>query len=150
MAIENAVEGCVRETFGALVAHWQARHARDPDVARVMRVVARDETRHAALAWAIAEWAAGRDARERERARVREGAATAMRRAAAELAREIVRAPAPALVHDAGVPPAAIQRAMVRALACTLWSAPSALTGTSSCRRCSRRPSTRGSTDTSR
>ncbi|HEX7664753.1 MAG TPA: hypothetical protein VF407_09585, partial [Polyangiaceae bacterium] len=29
IALENAVEGCVRETFGALVATWQAAHAAD-------------------------------------------------------------------------------------------------------------------------
>lgn len=37
---ENAVEGCVRETYGALLACRQAR----------------DETRHAALAWAVDRW----------------------------------------------------------------------------------------------
>jgi hypothetical protein len=57
VAKENAVEGCVRETYGALVAAWQATHARDARVRRWMRTIARDELRHAALAWAIAAWA---------------------------------------------------------------------------------------------
>ena len=43
IAVENAVEGCVRETFGALLASWQASHARDEAVARSMRRVAAEE-----------------------------------------------------------------------------------------------------------
>jgi hypothetical protein len=60
MAIENAVEGCVRETFGALVAMWQSRAAADPLVRAAMKRIARDETRHAALAFAVDSWASGR------------------------------------------------------------------------------------------
>jgi hypothetical protein len=37
------VEGCVGETFGALVGAWQARFARDPEVRVVMRPIAGDE-----------------------------------------------------------------------------------------------------------
>ena len=37
LAIENATEGCVRETFGALIAWWQAAAATDPAVRRVAR-----------------------------------------------------------------------------------------------------------------
>ena len=55
-AIENAVEGCVREAFGALVASRQALVAADPDVRAAMVGIARDEIRHAALALSIAEW----------------------------------------------------------------------------------------------
>ena len=58
IATENAAEGCVRETFGALVATYQANAARDPQIAKVMRGIARDETRHAQLSWEIASWAA--------------------------------------------------------------------------------------------
>ncbi len=56
VAIENAIEGCVRETFGAVVAAHQAIAARHPRIARVMRQIARDEARHAELAWEIADW----------------------------------------------------------------------------------------------
>jgi uncharacterized protein YqiB (DUF1249 family) len=55
-ARDNIIEGCVRETFGALSAHYQAHHAKDPDIRNTMTVIAEDETRHAELAWAIAEW----------------------------------------------------------------------------------------------
>jgi hypothetical protein len=57
IAIENAVEGCVGESFAALLAGWQAEHATDPLVARTMVVIARDEARHADLAWDVHEWA---------------------------------------------------------------------------------------------
>lgn len=60
MALENAAEGCVRETFGALVATVQARAARDPQIAKLMKGIARDETRHAQLSWEVELWARGR------------------------------------------------------------------------------------------
>jgi hypothetical protein len=47
----------VRETFGALVALWQAGRAADPTVRATMRGIARDELRHAALGWQIDAWA---------------------------------------------------------------------------------------------
>lgn len=56
MAIENAVEGCVRETWGALCALWQASTAQDRQVRRVYAEIAKDELRHAQLAWAIDAW----------------------------------------------------------------------------------------------
>lgn len=57
IAIENAVEGCVNETYSALVATWASAHAADPIVGAAMATIAEDETRHASLAWAIHEWA---------------------------------------------------------------------------------------------
>jgi hypothetical protein len=56
IALENAVEGCVRETYGALVAHHQAALAQDPAVMSAMTRIAEDETRHAELAWRVADW----------------------------------------------------------------------------------------------
>jgi hypothetical protein len=57
LAIENAAEGCVRETWGAVIAEWQSRAAGDPEVRAAFAAIARDEARHAALAWAIDRWA---------------------------------------------------------------------------------------------
>lgn len=54
IALENATEGCVNETYGALVATFQARVAGDPRVRAAMARIARDETRHAALARDVA------------------------------------------------------------------------------------------------
>ncbi len=56
LAIENAAEGQVGETFGALVAACQARAAADPDVRAVFAQIAADEARHAALAHHLALW----------------------------------------------------------------------------------------------
>ncbi|MDC3954196.1 hypothetical protein [Polyangium jinanense] len=57
LATHNAVEGCVREAFGALVARWQATFAEDLEVRTAMAQIADDEARHAALAHAIDAWA---------------------------------------------------------------------------------------------
>lgn len=80
MAIENAVEGCVRETWGALSAMWQARTAADPVARQVFAVIARDEVRHAQLAWSIEAWLAPRLS-----ATARENVAAARVAAVAEL-----------------------------------------------------------------
>ncbi len=57
LARENAVEGCVRETWAALLAAYQAMSAEDPAFRALMAEVAVDERRHAELAWAIDAWA---------------------------------------------------------------------------------------------
>lgn len=85
-ALENAVEGCVLETFGALVGMAQAELAADVDVRRVMRTVAADEARHGELAWAVHAWAVHRlpaEAALRVRA-TRDAALRALVAAAAE------------------------------------------------------------------
>jgi len=70
MCTENALEGCVRETFGALVTGWQARTAGDAEVRRALEPISRDELRHAELAWAVDAWASELlTAPERERIR---------------------------------------------------------------------------------
>lgn len=56
MALENAVEGCVRETFGAILATYQARTASDPDLRRDLAIIAVEEARHAQLSWDLAAW----------------------------------------------------------------------------------------------
>ena len=57
VALENAREGCVRETYGALVGVWQAKHSKDPIVREVMSRIAVDESRHAELSADIDRWA---------------------------------------------------------------------------------------------
>jgi len=56
IALHNAVEGCVNETWAALVAHWRARHAPDADLRRIFLRIAEDETRHGQLAWDLHTW----------------------------------------------------------------------------------------------
>jgi hypothetical protein len=117
IAIENAIEGCVRETFGALVGAWQGEHARDYRVRATMKRIARDEARHAALGWRIHEWAMTRlDAKDR--ARVRD----AMSRAIAELeASSRVEFDA-ILARTLGLPNAAQAVALVAAMRAEVWS----------------------------
>ncbi len=99
LALENAVEGCVRETFGAAVAGYQAQTARDPQIAAAMRIIAQDETDHAALGHEIDEWVRPLLS-EAERAQVEQ----ARLQAIAALAQSLTQESA-APVHDlAGLP----------------------------------------------
>jgi hypothetical protein len=99
IAEENAREGCVRETFGALVAHLQRVRATDADVRASMEAIADEETEHAALSWDIAAWLEAQLGND-ERARL----ADVRREAAVELARELA-APVDARVRSAaGLP----------------------------------------------
>ena len=54
LALDNAVEGCTRETFGAMVGLYQSLHAPDPQVRAVMASVSEDELGHSAWSWAMA------------------------------------------------------------------------------------------------
>ncbi len=117
IALENAVEGCVRETFGALLGAYQADAARDPEIRAAMREVADDELRHAELSWALAGWLEPRLS-EADRARVEE----ARREAIVALRDEAARTHDPALVEVAGLPTADAAVAMVDRLAHDLWS----------------------------
>jgi hypothetical protein len=119
IACENAAEGCVRETFGALVATYQASASSDSDVARALAEIAQDETRHAALAWRIATWLDDRlsdSARERVR--------LARARAIAELRDELSVSVPDSLRRVAGVPDAENAIAWLAELERTLWSSP--------------------------
>jgi hypothetical protein len=117
MAIENAVEGCVRETFGAAIAMRQAATAADPKVRAAMQRIGEDEIRHAELAWRVARWLDTRlDATDRTRV------ARARRRAVRALVRDAAGPVHPDLVRDLGLPAPADAHAMALALASTLWN----------------------------
>jgi hypothetical protein len=64
LAALTAEEGCVGETLGALLAKEQATVARDPVVRRLLDRIARDEARHAELAWRFVAWAVARGGEE--------------------------------------------------------------------------------------
>lgn len=57
LAIANAVEGCVLETFGALLTTHQAQVATDARFRRAITVIAEEETSHALLARDVDAWA---------------------------------------------------------------------------------------------
>lgn len=56
VALHNAVEGCVHETFAALLAAHRERRASSPTLRRVFAKIAVDEAGHAQLAWDIHAW----------------------------------------------------------------------------------------------
>lgn len=95
---ENAVEGCVGETYGAAFSAWAAEHGQGSifgheDVRAASRAIASDEMRHAALGWAVHAWASEKLDRE-ALARVRAARDEAVRafgddRLAVELQREL-------------------------------------------------------------
>lgn len=99
MALENAVEGCVRETYGALLATWQAGHVQDARIAAELARIAKDETEHAALSWQVHAWALRRLS-EDARARVE----AAMTDAASQLEIDLA-SPVPAACLQAGLMP---------------------------------------------
>ena len=111
IAIENAVEGCVRETFGALVATWQARSAADTLVRATMKRIARDETRHSALALQVNGWLKGR-LNPAARARVDE----ARRQALGDLVATCDSGP-PALRSSLGLPSRSLAHDLVAEIA---------------------------------
>ncbi len=111
IAIENAVEGRVRETFSALLAHHQAVHATDPMLALAMKAIAREETSHAALSHDVHAWLLLRltkTERARVRHHVREAANKLEIDAAIDLSTETLTL--------AGLPPPAVSHALARAM----------------------------------
>lgn len=60
IALENAVEGCVHETFAAARAGYQAMYAQDSHVRAVCGELVEDESRHADLAASVHDWACSR------------------------------------------------------------------------------------------
>lgn len=56
LAIENAIEGCVHESWAALELAWIARREAGTAKGPALAGIASDELGHAELAWAIDEW----------------------------------------------------------------------------------------------
>ena len=116
IALENAVEGCVRETWGALVVLHQAEHATEPLIRAAARRIARDEVFHASFSWMLDEWCRQRlspPARRRVH-RARNDAVSALER---ELASEMPEADRKRL----GLPARGVAAAMLRELDESLW-----------------------------
>lgn len=111
IALENATEGCVRETYAALVAHRQALAAEDDAIRCMMQVIAIDETRHAGLAWDVAAWL-----EPQLTADEREIVDEARRRTIASLRAELAVEPVVDLRTRAGMPRAAEAIALLDSL----------------------------------
>jgi hypothetical protein len=117
MARENAVEGCIRETYGALLGAHQATRARDLELRLAMRAIAPDEARHAALSHAVHSWAL-----TRLNADERDGVRRAQVEAIFALARECALPVDAELVELAGLPDSGASCALLGELTRELWS----------------------------
>ena len=118
IAIENAIEGCVGETMGAIVATAQAARAEDRSTRRAMAIVSRDETEHAILAWRVHVYCLTQLSGAAQ-ARVRQ----ALLQATHAMEAGTVAVQAPAVRRRAGLPDLAGALAMVAAARETLWRA---------------------------
>ncbi len=119
IALENAVEGLVRETFAAAVALFRAENASDAHVRAAMRAIAEDECGHAAFSADLDAWARARlDARENTRLDA------AMRAAIEDLAAEFAHEPEPEVRRVAGAPSAAQAKRILGMLARDLLGGP--------------------------
>jgi len=116
-AVDNAVEGCVRETFGAAVAAYQGEWAGNRAVLRAMRSIAVDEAEHASLGWDIDAWVRTR-LRSGELARLGNARQEALERLVARTLEPI----ALELRAVLGLPDAAASTRLIKALA-PFWTA---------------------------
>lgn len=116
MAVDNAVEGCVSETFGALLVHVQAARVTDSATRRMLEAIAKDETEHAELSWDIAAWVEPH-LTEVERERICEARASAV----AELREIYAQNPDPSVAEAAGLPEPIAAIAMLDGLEEALW-----------------------------
>lgn len=111
MALENVVEGCVRETFGALLAQRQALAASDVEVRERHHPIAVEETSHAALSWDLHGWM-----NTKLNARARRELRRASRQAVETLKRDFCASVEAGLAETAGLPSGDEAVAMVSAL----------------------------------
>ncbi len=111
VALENAVEGCVRETYGVVDALYRSQQAQAPEVRALFARIAQDETRHAELSWDIAAWADTRLSAD-ESARIAIAAAVAHD----ELNTQLGTHRADAVREQLGAPPAQAAVAMAQTL----------------------------------
>ncbi|MBX3226102.1 MAG: ferritin-like domain-containing protein [Labilithrix sp.] len=110
IALENAVEGCVRETYGALASAFQAKRAA-PELRPTLHRIAVDEARHAELAHDVAAWLEPQLSAD-ERARI----ADAKAGAAADLRRGLAIEPGVEVRRVAGMPSAREARLLLDGL----------------------------------
>ena len=117
IALENAREGCVRETWGAASAVAQASLSRDADVREAMAGIASDELRHAALSWDLARWVESK-LDDEARAQV----AAERMRAVAELEEELAEGMPEAWRQALGFPSREEARGILAAMRAKVWA----------------------------
>ncbi|MBN8612724.1 MAG: ferritin-like domain-containing protein, partial [Deltaproteobacteria bacterium] len=112
LAIDNAVEGCVREAYGAVVAAAQAASASDTQVRATFSAIAREEAEHALLSLDLDAWAGSRLS-PRDRRRV----AAERDEASMRFAKELEAEPTPGVRSLLGLPDATRAQDLLRAIA---------------------------------
>lgn len=116
LALENAQEGCVRETYGALVATLQSHAARDAKVRRTLRLIAKEETQHAKLAFAVARFC-----QRRLSAAEQKLVTMAQQQAVTELQKAVALNPPGLLIQVAGLPTAETASRILAEAKHALW-----------------------------
>lgn len=115
LALQNVADGCVVETYSALVMAYQARHAASPILRGLLAKVARDERRHALLSWDILAWS-----QRRLPVAEREPLGQQLRRARARLEAVLPRFSSE-LTTELGLPDVRVAKAMLHSLDAQLW-----------------------------
>jgi hypothetical protein len=116
LALANACEGCVGETYGAAVARFQSVQAADPALREAMATIAEEETQHAELAFALDDWL-----RTRLSAAELRALDAASQAAIAELHSQATQPVPSALVETLGIPDAAQAAFILRTLRAEAW-----------------------------
>jgi hypothetical protein len=119
IALENAREGCVRETWGAVYAVVQSMSARDDQIRCTMLNIATDELHHAALSWDLDGWLSallGPEQRESVRAERARAISTL------ELEFEAAAAVRPEWHALPGLPSSAVGRSLLASLRANVWA----------------------------
>ena len=116
IAIDNLVEGCIRETFGALIALAQGQRASSALLRRAMRRIAKDEVRHAELSWDVHAWLLTK-LRKSEIEKLKDHTESAIR----TLKREMRDGFPPDLCDNAGLPSASEASRLLNQLCERVW-----------------------------
>ncbi|MDP3277840.1 MAG: hypothetical protein Q8Q09_21835 [Deltaproteobacteria bacterium] len=119
IAIENAGEGCVRETLGAVIMAYQAQHAGGASMREALAQIAREEAEHAQWSWDLDAWA---------RTQLSSEVIDQMDRARSETLASLrdvltAREPSESLRQTVGMPPNAAVHTMIDSLTVALWQA---------------------------
>jgi hypothetical protein len=66
LAMENAIEGCIHESYAAIQALYQSQHAKTPELRELFTAIATDEIQHAQLSLQIHHWLMSKLTREQQ------------------------------------------------------------------------------------
>lgn len=116
LALENAQEGCVNETYGALIATLQSQAACDAKVRRALRLIAKEETQHSELAFAVARFCQSRLSATEQRQ-----VAMAQQQAVLKLQTAVAQSPPGLLIQAVGLPTAEAASRILAEAKHALW-----------------------------